>query len=390
MMKKHINSTLSKTGILNRVSVRTSLIAKIALLIGIFILTGCYSKVDAQGNKANVKVGAYYFDGWAGKNKQADNTNEPWAKNAPSHLTKRFVRDFSERQPVWGWRDDTQEIMERQIDLAADNGLDFFLFCWYWRDNKGPININALEEDHHHTSMELYLKAKNKNRLKYSLLIANHAGSEILGNENWESAVRYWVRFFKDPQYIKVDGKPLIVIFGTGDDAITDEQIAIMQKTAKKEGFKDGLSIAGCGEPAKKKAFNYSTHYNLTSGYADGHEEHKFQELIDKAKPKWRGSEAQPYIPVLNSGWDKRPWEGPEGLSQKEGWYFPDSSPQLFKSFLKDAVKWMDDNPTRTTKERLILIYAWNELGEGGYLVPTKGDPSAAKLKMIKEVVDGK
>jgi hypothetical protein len=36
------------------------------------------------------------------------------------------------------------------------------------------------------------------------------------------------------------------------------------------------------------------------------------------------------------------------------------------------------------------LVYAWNELGEGGYLVPTKGDPGAAKLKMIKEVVDGK
>ncbi|MDR2626799.1 MAG: glycoside hydrolase family 99-like domain-containing protein [Dysgonamonadaceae bacterium] len=280
--------------------------------------------------------------------------------------------------------------MERQIDLAADNGVDFFLFCWYWRDNKGPINIEAIENDHHHKSMELYLTAKNKKRLKYSLLIANHSGSEILGNENWESAVKYWSKFFRDPQYIKVDGKPLLVIFGTGDNAINDEQIAKMQEAARKEGFKDGLAIAGCGESAKRKAFTFSTHYNLTSGYADGSEEHKFQELIDRAKPRWTGTEEQPYIPVLNSGWDKRPWEGPDGLNQKEGWYYPDSSPELFKSFLKDAIRWMDENPKKTTKARLVLIYAWNELGEGGYLVPTKGDPDAKKLKVIKEVVEGK
>ncbi len=362
----------------------------VALLAGIMIFSGCSQAGSERTNKLNVKVGAYYFDGWAGKNKYADDSNEPWAKDAPSHLTRRFVNEFSNREPVWGWRDDSPEIMERQIDLAADNGVDFFLFCWYWSDNKGPINVEAVEKNNLHTSMELYLKAKNRDRLKYSLLIANHAGFEILENENWASAVRYWSKYFKDPEYIKVDGKPLLVIFGTGDDAITNEQIAVIQETAKQEGFKNGLALAGCGGGAKGKAFDYSTHYNLTSGYADGHEEHKFQELIDRAEPQWKGTEAQPYIPVLNAGWDKRPWEGPDGLSQKEGWYYPDSSPELFKNFLKDAVKWMDDNPTKTTKERLILIYAWNELGEGGYLVPTKGDPDAAKLKMIKEVVDGK
>ncbi|MDR0704030.1 MAG: glycoside hydrolase family 99-like domain-containing protein [Planctomycetaceae bacterium] len=347
----------------------------------------CFDYVHSGKDKP-ATIGVYYFDGWAGKHKLADDPNEPWAKNAPISLSRRMVEEFPEREPLWGWRDDTQEIMERQIDLAADNGVDFFLFCWYWHDNKGTINIEAIENAPLHTSMELYLTAKNKKRLKYSLLIANHRDFEILGNENWESAVKYWSKFFKDPQYIKVDGKPLVVLFGTGDNAITNEQIAKMQETAKKEGFKDGLAIAGCYESAKQKAFTFSTHYNLNSGYSSGHEEHKFQELIDRVKPRWKGTEEQPYIPVINSGWDKRPWENPNGPSQ--GWYFPDSSPELFKSFLKDAIHWMDENPTKTTKERLVLIYAWNELGEGGYLVPTKVDPDAAKLKMIKEVVNEK
>lgn len=332
-------------------------------------------------------IGVYYFDGWSGTNQHSLNPNEPWAANGPTHLTKRFVEEFPGREPIWGWRNDTQEIMERQIDLAADNGVDFLLYCWYWKKDRGPIDLDAIKKDHKHTSFDLYHKAKNKQRLQYCLLIANHDGAEIIGNDNWEAAVNHWVQYFRDPQYLTVDGKPLIVIFATGNEAITDAQIEILHKTASKAGFRDGLAIAGCGKTAKGKAFTHSTHYNLSLGYSAGSEEKPFQLLIDNAKPQWEGSEEQPYIPCLNSGWDKRPWEGPNGLNQVEGWYFTGDTPDLFKSFLGDAITWMDNNPTKTTKERLTIIYAWNEIGEGGYLVPTKEDPEGSKLKKIGELL---
>lgn len=360
------------------------------ILSGLFFLTFTTYARSPQKEKP-ATIGVYYFDGWSGKNRHADDPVHPWAKNAPTHLTKRFVEEFSEREPVWGWRNDSQKIMERQIDLAAENGVDFFLFCWYWKDNKGPININAIENLSLHKSMELYLKAKNKHKVKFALLVANHQGSEIIGTENWQEAVKFWTQYFKDPQYITADGKPLVVLFGTGDEALGNAELAAMQETAKKEGFRNGLAIAGCGGGARnKQGFTHTTHYNVIPGYAAGSEEHKFRELVDATKAQWIGTEQQPYIPLLTAGWDKRPWEGPDGLNQKEGWYYPDSTPEQFKGFLKDAIQWMDDNPTKTTKERLVLIYAWNELGEGGYLVPTKGDKEAAKLKMIKAVSEGK
>lgn len=368
-------------------------LAFILIVLGVF---GCGVKKERDIEKEKDKpatVGVYYFDGWSGTNRHASNPDEPWAKDAPTHLTRRMIEEFPEREPVWGWRNDDLEIMERQIDLAADSGVDFFLFCWYWKDNKRPINVAAIENDHHHKSMELFMKAKNRHRLKYALLIANHAGAEIQGKENWEEGTRYWSRFFNDPQYMTVDDKPLLVLFASGDNAIDNETLESMQEIAKEEGLTNGISIAGCDEPARSKpGFTYSTHYNVTLGYASGSEEHSFQELIDRAKPRWKGTEEQPYIPVINSGWDNRPWEGPHGLdnSKNTSWYFPDSSPALFKNFLTDAIQWMDDNPTKTTKERIVLIYAWNELGEGGYLVPTKGDPDAAKLQVIKEVIKGK
>ncbi len=340
----------------------------------------CFSYAQFSGD-GKVQVGVYYFDGWAGKNKHADNPDEPWAKNAPSHLTRRFVEEFGSREPVWGWRDDDLAIMERQIDLAADNGVDFFLFCWYWKDNKGPINKEVIQNLSLHTSMNLYLKAKNKHRVKFGLLVANHQGSEIVGTENWKQATEFWMEYFKDPQYVTVEGKPLVVLFNS--KGIEEEGLAGMQQVAAQNGLK-GLSIAGCGS-ADVKGFTHRTHYNIVPGYAAGTEEHPYSELVEAHQKNWKGTPELPYIPEITVGWDKRPWEGPQGLNQKEGWYYPDHTPAQFKAFLQDAVKWMDENPTHTTRERIMLLYAWNELGEGGYLVPTKGDPDGKYLKVIKE-----
>ncbi len=360
--------------------------AKVVLLsVGLLAIAGCTWNVGAQETKPRIKLGAYYFDGWAGQNRKASDPNEPWAKNAPTHLTRRMVEEFPEREPVWGWRDDSQAIMERQIDLAADNGIEFFLFCWYWRDSNGSINPAAIENLSLHTSMNLYMKAKNKNRIKFSLLVANHGGSEIKGTDNWGKATEYWMQYFKDPQYVTVDGKPLVVIFNSG--GIDNDALARMQEVSKKEGLKGGLSIAGCGNAADK-SFTYRTHYHIAPGYSAGTEEHKYAELVDAHEKQWIGTEKQPYIPEVTVGWDKRPWENKTGSGQ--GWYYPDRTPEQFKGFLTDAITWMDEHPTQTTRERFVLIYAWNELGEGGYLVPTKGDPNATYLKVIGNTVSGK
>jgi len=334
---------------------------------------------------SGISVGVYYFDGWAGLSSKANDPNEPWAKTAPTHMTRRMVEEFPMREPIWGWRDDSLSIMERQIDLAADNGVKFFLFCWYWQTTKGPINSNAIENDSKQNSLKLFLKAKNRHRIKYSLLIANHSGAEIVGTYNWTQAARYWMQYFQDPQYFRIDNKPLLVIFD--QKGTTAEGLVAMQDVAK-SGNLPGLSIAGCNTTSTNTGFTHRTHYNIVPGYSAGSAEHPYSEIVTATKKQWFGSLTQPYIPVLESGWDKRPWEGPTGLGQVEGYYYPDRTPAQFRSFLQDAVDWMDLYPAQTTKERVVLVYAWNELGEGGYLVPTKGDPDASYLKEIKSVVD--
>lgn len=356
------------------------------------------SSIDNQSNSSDnehpknqnldnkrAKVGVYFFNGWSGQNSHANDPNEPWAKDAPEHLTRRMLEEFPGREPVWGWRSDSQEIVEMQIDLAANHGIDIFIFCWYWMGNSdGKMNADAIENLSLHTQMNMYFKAKNKNKIQFALVVANHGNNTIKTPAQWEEATHYWMKYFKDPQHLSVDGKPLIVIFNPS--GINEESMNRMQNVAKQNGF-PGLSIAGCNNP-RAKGFTHRTNYNKIGDYNIGGLKRTYEELVDVNKAQWFGTEELPYIPVLTVGFDRRPWEGPTGIYNNPPiYYFTGRTPEKFESYLEDAITWMDEHPEQTTKERIILLYAWNEIGEGGYLMPTKGDPEGEYIKVIQKVV---
>jgi hypothetical protein len=93
-----------------------------------------------------------------------------------------------------------------------------------------------------------------------------------------------------------------------------------------------------------------------------------------------------PYVPAVTTGWDMRPWEKPDLPAERQSVYYPDRTPQAVGQFVERAVNWLDRHPDRTLRERLVLLYAWNENGEGGYLTPTKADGDAY-LKAVEAAV---
>lgn len=81
-------------------------------------------------------------------------------------------------------------------------------------NDNSRIDTTNIMHDPLHTSIELFKKAKNKNRMKFSLLIANHLGARIKTEKDWLDAVDFWTKhYFNDPQYLKIDGKPVITVF---------------------------------------------------------------------------------------------------------------------------------------------------------------------------------
>lgn len=320
------------------------------------------------------KIGAYYFDGWSG------GTNS-------IHLTPRLQTEFEHRQPVWGWLANTPAIMQQQIDLAADHNISFWSFCWYYPEEARkdtPLN-NALN---------LYLKSPNRSRLQFCLLVANHAGFRV-GPNDWDTITTTWIDLFKQPTHLSIDGRPLIIFFSPRELIASFKTPAAVNKAlqdfrikAQHAGLKPPL-VAACCTPGPEHGWNdldelAAAGFELFTGYnypgagaIPNQKKQTFASLIAGhvgIYNMFARKNVRPYIPVVTTGWDMRPWEKPELPEQKMSVYYPDRTPTAVTQAIRAAIAWLGQNPDKTPKQRLILLYAWNENGEGGYLTPTKGD----------------
>ncbi len=328
------------------------------------------------GSQETVKAGAYYFDGWTGKTDQ-------W------HMTERLRTEFGYRKPIWGWVTSTPEMMRQQIDCAADHGLRFFAFCWYYTpkpDDQTPVNH----------ALGLFLNAPNQRRMEFCLLVANHGGFRI-GPQDWDDCCDRWVKYFQQPSYVTSKNEPLLIFFSPyelnqafGSTQAVHAAFSRLRQKARRAGL-PGVAIAGCWTSRKDDPKDGRPHdelesgYTYVTGYAMPHDcawdwpkrQQPYQYLIDGHKKAWDILAAHsrlPYIPVATIGWDMRPWEKPGLPEDQQVIRYPDPPPSGIETMLRNGVQWIRAHPDRTSPEKLLLIYAWNEYGEGGYLTPTARD----------------
>jgi len=177
------------------------ILLKTKLITTLLLWYGYSRNSDAQEPK--MKLGAYYFGGWSGKCPYDDGKPEhAWAIGLPTHATKSLVTEFAGREIVWGWREDTREITERQIDLAADNGIAYFSFCWYGKNSGGALNVPLIRSYSFHHSMYRFMNAKNNSKMELGLLVANSSSSEMNGTNVWKQVADFWIaEFFNHPRY---------------------------------------------------------------------------------------------------------------------------------------------------------------------------------------------
>jgi len=350
-------------------------VAHLLLLSCMVASAGLAAEPAASAPKSKALVGAYYFDGWTGD------------------VAPLLKTEFACRQPVWGWKDDTVEIMQRQINYCADHCINFWAFDWYYPEaanKETPLN-NALN---------LFLKAPNRDRMKFCLLVANHEGFRI-GPKDWDACCNIWIDLFRKPTHLTLDGRPLLIFFAPqeldkafGGVEGVKRAFDTLQAKAKQAGL-PGVSIAACTEPGghlndlARSGYTLLTGYNYNNGWMNGVGQKPFRDLIESSRKTFdvfAKTTPLPFVPVVTIGWDRRPWERDSLPPQKQSVWYPDRTPQLVEEFVKLGVQWLDEHPQKTTPQRLLLLYAWNENGEGGYLTPTRAD-GTSYLEAVRRAV---
>jgi hypothetical protein len=142
------------------------------------------------------------------------------------------------------------------------------------------------------------------------------------------------------------------------------------------------------GVPAPERAapFDFLTTYMDMPNVPPRPEPYPYALLLQHAEAGWlRYAEhaSRPYVPYVPSGWDPRPWGDP-----RPSFDFP--SRQEWKAALERVKAALDQYPklgipVQGGRKKMLLIYAWNEFGEGGIVAPTRGEKEM-KLEVVREV----
>jgi hypothetical protein len=336
-----------------------------------------------------MKYGAYYFDGWTGKT---------------GHVTDRLQTEFADREPVWGWLDDTREIMDMQIRIASNSGLSFFSFCWYYGEVGSGYGGGA--DTPLNQALSFFQESALSPFMEFSLLIANHAGFRI-GSAEWPAVTEIWIESFRKANYLKVDGKPLLSFFSAnelvsafGSPQAVRAALDELRRKAREKGL-PGVTVAAGTQVGPREGwekldlwaqagFDYFTDYNCYYAGDDGASKVRdFDMLVAGHEKLWEEFARRstlPYIPVITAGWDMRPWEPVDKPAADCSVRFTGRSPEHVTRMMRMAGDWAERNPLKTSRDRIALLYAWNENGEGAYLTPTKAE-SDTYLRAIGELV---
>lgn len=344
------------------------------------LLLSC--SIFRQSLASDYQIGTFYFPGWTA-NIKGLLFPVPWEP----------IKRYPEKMPMLGWYSDSDpKILRQQTRWMKEYGIRFVAFDWYW-DGKNTYLEHALNA---------FRASKKPGDMKFSLLWANHYKFPG-GMAEYRLMVGYWVaRYFVDPDFLQIDGKPAVFIFGTDNFADAAKTIGVSpaelvntaNAIAEEAGFK-GIYFIG-GTPAlehwvkgvaPKSGFSALSAYNYRIGYSGTAESalsvgEGYPQLEAAYRQNWewilsRGT--LPYIIPMTSGWDKRPWGGSRNPKHDESI----ATPAQFESHLREARRLMDAYPEKT--KRMGVICCWNEFGEGSYIEPTQKD-GFSYLEKVKKV----
>ena len=273
------------------------------------------------------------------------------------------------------------ETLKKQVKLAQEHHIFGFCFYYYW------FSGHCLMEK----PLDLFLGDPDID-FPFCLCWANDswtkrwacANDDILIKQEYNLADRELFildikKYLLDPRYIRVNGKPVIIVYNPGNIPNVKSVFRCWKKTAKQCGIGE-ISIWIV------RSFTNTIHSLELEELVDREIEfppHAYAFVISRTNKQVKNNRGSifDYVEFVRKVLESRTYNNKIYRTVMLGW---DNSARMEKGYaiydhfdLKTYYDWLRANVVETEKtfnaeERFIFINAWNEWGEGTYLEPDK------------------
>ena len=284
---------------------------------------------------------------------------------AQYHWTAPFFARVASDGKV-SFPEESLALWEEEARYAIDAGIDYFAYLWY------DSNDRMSYARKFHTRSEL------RNQIEMTAILESLNRSAATFEELFAA--------MKEDYWLYMDGMPVVYVYDAGSkDAAFVQQL---RKMAAQAGIEQPLYIIGMGySDAATAMLGANNDFDAASFYSMGAYEVGWtyaqlcQANLENHNKVLPAGAAMPLVPCATMGRDTRArietgvsWcentrGGPDNL-QYGGKFAYTGTPEEIGNHLLDMLNYTKRN-RKNTKCNTVLMYAWNEHDEGGWICPT-------------------
>ncbi|MDN5923371.1 MAG: glycoside hydrolase family 99-like domain-containing protein [Xanthomonadales bacterium] len=203
------------------------------------------------------------------------------------------------------------------------------------------------------------------------LVAQNHSSEDDL------AFISYIEKYLRDPRYIRIDGKPLLIVYRPALLPDPEKTAKAWRAYCRESGLGEIYLVSTTSfEDVPPSAYGFDA---LVEFAPNNSNPTQITDTVRKLNPEFAGNvydwrclveRSRNYIKLpyrlfrgVNPGWDNTPRKADNGN------IFLHSSPRGYEEWLFNAVRDAVDTD-RHADERLVFVNAWNEWAEGAYLEP--------------------
>lgn len=317
-----------------------------------------------------------------------------------SKARPNFIGHYQPRFPAeLGYYDlRVEEILIQQAELAKRYGVFGFCYYYYWFGGKRLLEM-PIEKmlENGRPDMPFCLCWANENWTRrwdgqeHEILI-----SQAHSDTDDEAVILDLIRYFHDPRYIRIDNRPLILVY----------RVSLLPDfSATAHRWRQICRNEGIGEIyiAMVESFELvHAEFHPQQFGCDASVEFPPQGLADPTKPsgkvinnEFQGSVADyrdlavcfatrelpayKRFKCVMPGWDNTP------RRQNNSFCFENSTPGAFQAWVEEVIE--QTRGQYFGDERIVFINAWNEWAEGAYLEPDQRF-GHTYLEALKNAID--